>query len=138
MDLRIDRMAADRLVLLAAVLAIAACIILAVDLGIKRSILKEAQEIRGFINGEFRGGAGSQERIRQADRGAALYGDRANPNGSSTRSGLRADLAHANGGGIKKAPLIDEPPSRAYLYGDRANNGETGILPAVRPESSSG
>src|SRR5579872_1144379 len=65
-------MTARRLTLLASTVAIVALVILVIDLGIKRSILEEAKELRNYVGRQQHPSGNRQAGSGQAGRGACV------------------------------------------------------------------
>lgn len=134
MNLEFDQ--SVKLVTVAGIVAIIALIILFLDLNIKRSILREAASLKEVIsgNGSGRGAQGSS----QADSGVHFRHSRGDSGNGSAGPGRTENLEDAPGGGIRQAPVIYGPAGRAYLNGDRTEDGDERILPSVRPVENEG
>ena len=135
--MKVSELTAQQITLLATVVAMISLLILFVDLGIKRSILRETWELREVLDGYYSGGS-SEVRGGQAGGDTAVHDGRDDSGDGGTGPRFPANIADAPGGGIKSAAGRSRPSHRAQLNGSGAGDGEAVVQPAVPAEPAAG
>lgn len=120
----------QRLVIASGVIASVALIILFIDNGIKKQILREAQALREEIN-NVRGSGGSQEGVRQAGGGTGLHGDGTGNHDRSPRPRLHQDRGDEVREQVQQNPRGTSEATRAFFNGDRTENRSAAVHGAL-------
>jgi hypothetical protein len=87
----------ERLTVLASIVALTALVILFIDLGIKKAIIRESGEVRTWIS------------YLEGDRRAVNLQNKPRPEDGTVA------------GGIKNAPHVSDPVGLVILHGDRSS-----------------